>query len=181
MDKVLAKAKDKMEKSIVNTKQKFSGIRTSRASTALLDNIKVDAYGAMMPLNQVGTVSVPQAQLLMVTPFDIQNIGAIEKAIMNAKLGLTPQNDGKVIRVPLPLLSEERRNELEKVIKAEAEEGRVAIRNIRRDLLDEVKKSNEFSEDDSKRVQAEVQKVTDKYIGSIEELLKNKEKEIREI
>ncbi|MFC1516950.1 ribosome recycling factor [Candidatus Margulisiibacteriota bacterium] len=181
MDKIMAKTKERMEKCLVNTKQKFSGIRTGRASTALLNNISVDAYGSAMPLNQLATVSVPEPQMLLVSPFDPQNINAIEKAIMNSNLGLTPQNDGKIIRVPLPQLSEERRKELDKIIRKEAEEGRVAVRNIRRDLIDEVKKNKEFSEDDSKRVQAEVQKVTDQHIAKIDDLLDNKVKEIKEI
>lgn len=181
MDKIMAQAKERMEKSLANTKQKFAGMRTGRASTSLLNNISAEAYGSAMPLNQLATISVPEAQMLLVSPFDPQNIGAIEKAIMNSNLKLTPQNDGKVIRVPLPQLSEERRKELDKVVRQEAEEGRVAVRNIRRDLLDEVKKNKEFSEDDTKRVQAEVQKVTDKYIFKIDDYMDNKLKEIKEI
>jgi len=181
MDKILAKAKERMEKSVGSTKQKFSGIRTGRASTALLDIINAEAYGTTMPLNQLATVTVPEPQLLVVSPFDPQNINAIEKAIMNSSLGLTPQNDGRVIRVPLPQLSEERRKELDKVVRQEAEEGRISIRNIRRDLLIEVKKNKELSEDDTKRVQDEVQKITDKYILKVDELLENKVKEIKQI
>ncbi|MBU0579863.1 MAG: ribosome recycling factor [Candidatus Margulisbacteria bacterium] len=177
----MAKAKERMEKSIANTKQKFSGIRTGRASPALLNNIMVEAYGSNMPLNQLATITVPESQMLVVSPFDPQNINAIEKGIMNSNLGLTPQNDGKIIRVPLPKLSEERRKELDKIVRQEAEEGRVAIRNIRRDLLDEIKKNKEYSEDDSKRIQDEIQKVTDKNTAQIDELLENKIKEIKEI
>jgi ribosome recycling factor len=181
MEQLMIKAAEKMDKAVATTQQKFTGVRTSRANTGLLENILVEAYGVSMPLNQLGMITVPDAQMLMVTPFDIQNINSIEKSIMNSNLGLTPQNDGKVIRIPLPRLNEERRKELDKILRQEAEEGRVALRNIRREVLDEVKKNKAYSEDDQKRIQAEVQKVTDKYSGRIEELLENKLKEIKEI
>lgn len=181
MEKILAKATDKMEKAISTTKQRFAGVRTARANPGLLDPVQVDAYGSSMPLNQVAMISVPDAQMLMISPFDPQNISAIEKAIMNANLGLTPQNDGKVIRIPLPRLNEERRKELDKIVRSEAEEGRVSLRNIRRDILDEVKKDKTISEDEHKRIQSEVQKVTDKFTAKIEELLENKLKELKEI
>ncbi len=181
MDQILAKTTDRMERSIASTKQKFAGVRTGRANTGLLDNVMVEAYGATMPLNQLGMVTVPDAQMLMISPFDISTVGAIEKAIMNSNLGLTPQNDGRVIRIPLPRLNEERRKELDRIVRQEAEEGRIALRNIRREVLDDVKKNKEFSEDDQKRIQAEVQKVTDKYTAKIEELLENKLKELKEI
>ncbi len=181
MEKLVAKASDRMEKSIASTKQKFAGIRTGRANTGLLENVMVEAYGATMPLNQLGMLTVPDAQMLMISPFDITTIGAIEKAIMNSNLGLTPQNDGRVIRIPLPRLNEERRKELDRIVRQEAEEGRISLRNIRREVLDEAKKDKEFSEDDHKRIQTEVQKVTDKYSAKIEELLENKLKEIKEI
>jgi ribosome recycling factor len=181
MSEIIAKAKERMEKSIESTKQKFSSIRTGRANTSLVEHLNVVAYGASMSLNQLGTITVPETQMLMISPFDPQNIAVIEKAIMNSNLGLTPQNDGKVIRIPLPQLSEERRKDLEKIVKNEAEEGRVVIRNIRRDLIDEVKKDETLSEDDSKRIQDDIQKTTDDFNARIEDLLANKLKEVHEI
>ena len=175
---------NRVAKSIESLKKEFSGLRTGRASTALLDSIMVDAYGSMMPINQVANVSVPEARMLSVSVWDKNLIKHVEKAIRESSLGLNPMNDGAQIRIPLPPLSEERRIELTKVAGKYTEESRVAVRNIRRDILDKIKKlktDNEISEDEEKRYSEEVQKITDKAIADMDELLKAKEVEIKQV
>lgn len=175
---------NRVAKSIESLKKEFSGLRTGRASTALLDSIMVDAYGSMMPINQVANVSVPEARMLSVSVWDKNLIKHVEKAIRESSLGLNPMNDGVQIRIPLPPLSEERRIELTKVAGKYTEESRVAVRNIRRDILDKIKKlktDNEISEDEEKRYSEEVQKITDKAIADMDELLKAKEVEIKQV
>lgn len=163
-------------------KKDFSGLRTGRASVNLLDSIMVDAYGSTVPLNQVGNVSVPEARMLSVSVWDKNLIKHVEKAIMESGLGLNPMNDGSLIRIPIPPLSEERRVELVKVAGKFTETARVSIRNIRRDVLDQVKamkSKNEISEDDEKRYEKETQELTDAAIKALDEMLKNKEAEIK--
>ena len=174
----------RVAKTIESLKKDFAGLRTGRASTALLDNIMVDAYGSMVPINQVGTVGVAEARMLSVNVWDKNLIKHVEKAIRESSLGLNPMNDGVQIRIPLPPLSEERRVELSKIAGKYTEEGKVAIRNIRRDILDKIKKmknDNEISEDDEKRYSEEVQKITDNATAQMDELLKEKEIEIKQV
>jgi len=178
---VLTGAKQDMEKTLGALRRELSHVRTGRASTSILEGITVDYYGAKTPLNQLATLSAPEPTLLVVTPFDKSVIGAIEKAIKASDLGLNPLNDGKIIRIPIPQLNEERRKLLVKNAHKHAEEGRVAIRNVRRDVNDHLKKmlkSHEVSEDDEKQAMAEVQKMTDQHIEQINETLKKKETEI---
>ncbi len=177
-------ARAHMDKSYQALLHEFSTVRTGRASASLLDKIQVDAYGSSMPLNQVANVKVPEPQTLIIEPWDKSVMGAIEKAIQSSDLGLNPSNDGQVIRVPFPPLTEERRRELAKLCKGYAEEARVAVRNIRRDAnhkLDKLAKDGEVSEDDVRRAEAEVQKATDAHIKEIDEALKRKESEIMEV
>lgn len=165
-------------------KKDFAGLRTGRASTALLDPIMVDAYGSMVPLNQVGNVSVPEARMLSVQVWDKSLMKHVEKAIMESGLGLNPMNDGQCIRIPIPPLSEERRIELCKIAGKYTETARISARNIRRDALDEVKKlknANEISEDDQKRFETEIQTLTDNTIKTLDEMLKAKEVEIKQV
>ena len=162
-------------------KREMAGVRTGRASTALLDNVHVEAYGASMPLNQVAQLSVPESTLIVAQPFDPQLMGAIEKAIRSANLGLNPANDGKVVRIPLPPLTEERRKELTKVIHKLAEESRNGVRQVRRDANDRLKKllkDHDISEDDERRGLDEVQKLTDQHVGSIDDLQKKKDQDL---
>ena len=162
-------------------KREMAGVRTGRASTALLDNVHVDAYGSSMPLNQVAQLSVPESTLIVAQPFDPQLMGAIEKAIRSANLGLNPANDGKVVRIPLPVLTEERRKELTKVIHKLAEEARNGVRQVRRDANDRLKKllkDHDISEDDERRGLDEVQKLTDQHVGAIDDLQKKKDQEL---
>ncbi|MBI4744917.1 MAG: ribosome recycling factor [Actinobacteria bacterium] len=184
VDKILNEAESKMKKAILAVSSEFSTVRTGRASPALLDRIMVDYYGTPTPLNQLATVSVPEARLLTIQPWDKSSMENVEKAILQSDLGLTPSNDGTIIRLPIPHLNEERRKELAKVIKGIAEEGRVAIRNIRRDANEHLKaleKKHEISEDDLRRFQEKVQKITDKYIEEIDAMLSNKDAEIKEV
>ena len=174
----------RVAKPVESLKKDFAGLRTGRASTALLDNIMVDAYGSMVPINQVGTVGIPEARMLSVNVWDKNLIKHVEKAIRESSLGLNPMNDGVQIRIPLPPLSEERRVELSKIAGKYTEEGKVAVRNIRRDILDKIKKmknDNEISEDDEKRYGEEVQKITDAATAQMDELLKEKETEIKQV
>lgn len=171
----------RMDGAVATLSKEFAGLRTGRASTALLDHIQVEAYGSFMPLNQVGSVSVPEARLLTVKVFDKSQVKAVEKAIANAGLGLNPMSDGDLIRIPIPDLSQERRVELTKVAKKYAEESKVAVRNVRRDGMDSLKKmekDGEISKDDHKRREDEIQKLTDQYVKKIDDLLAMKEKEI---
>src|SRR5204863_10046810 len=181
IDDFLADTRDHMAKSVDATRGKFGSVRTGRASPALLDRIVVDYYGAPTPLKQLATVSAPEARLLTVQPYDSSSIKAIEKAIMESDVGLTPNNDGKLIRLGIPELNEERRKELVRVVRHIAEEGRVAIRNIRRDCmhdLRELKSEGEVGADDEKRAEQELQKLTDGRVHDLDEALKAKEAEI---
>jgi ribosome recycling factor len=175
------RVKERMEEALDAVRREFGTVRTGKATPALLDTVRVDAYGAKMPLNQVATISTPEASLLVVQPFDRSLMGEVEKAILQADLGLNPGNDGQVIRVPIPALNEERRKEYVKLLSKMAEDARISIRHARREGNDEVKvrkKEGEISEDEARRTEEEIQKLTDQYIGKIEELLEAKEKEI---
>jgi ribosome recycling factor len=175
------RVKERMEEALEAVRREFGTVRTGKATPALLDTVRVEAYGAKMPLNQVATISTPEASLLVVQPFDRSLMGEVERAILQADLGLNPGNDGQVIRVPIPALNEERRKEYVKLLSKMAEEARVSIRHARREGNDEVKerkKEGELSEDEARRAEDEIQKLTDQYIGKIEELLEVKEKEI---
>jgi ribosome recycling factor len=165
---------------ITALKQEFAGLRTGRASPALLDSVEVDAYGAKMPINQVGTVTAAEARLLTVNVWDKGMVATVEKAIREAGLGLNPMSDGQLVRVPLPELNEQRRQELVKLARKSAEESRIAIRNIRRDGMDEIKKEKDagLGEDDAKRASAEVEKEIESFIKQVDELLALKEKDI---
>ena len=177
-------AGDRMHKSVESTRHEFTSIRTGRASPALLDRVEVDYYGTKTPLKQLAGISAPEARLLSVTPYDKSSIKAIEKAIQESDLGLTPSNDGKVIRLPMPQPNEERRKELVKVVRRIAEDGRVAIRNVRRDVmhdLRELKEEGEVGKDDEHRAEVELQKLTDARIGELDDSLAAKEKEILEV
>jgi ribosome recycling factor len=181
---VLSSAREHMDKTMEHIRHEFSTIRTGRASTALLDGITVDYYGSPTALNQLANISVPDAKLLMVTPYDKGGLKDIEKALLKSDLGLTPANDGKVIRIPIPDLTEERRKDLVKVIRRLAEDSKVSLRNIRRDSNDVLKKAEkdgELPEDESHSARDEVQKVTDGYVKKIDELLKAKEDEVMEV
>ncbi|MDI9484247.1 MAG: ribosome recycling factor [Bacillota bacterium] len=183
-DQILQEGRTRMEEVIAATKRTFASVRTGRANPALLDRIVVSYYGTPTPLNQMASVSVPEPRLLVITPWDKGSIKDIEKAILASDLGLTPSNDGTVIRLSIPTLTEERRKELVRVVRKDAEDHRVAVRNIRRDLNDAVKKlekNGDISEDESRRVQEEIQEQTNKFIEQIDELLKAKEKEIMEV
>ena len=184
IDQLMQDGKTRMEDVIAATKRTFSGVRTGRANPALLDRIMVSYYGTPTPLNQMASVSVPEPRLLVVMPWDKNSIKDVEKAILMSDLGLVPNNDGTVIRMAIPILTEERRKELVRLVRKDAEEHRVAVRNIRRDLNDAVKKlekSSDVSEDESRRVQSDIQDQTDDFIGRIDELLRAKEKEIMEV
>jgi len=172
-----------MEKSIDSLKNEFKKIRTGRASPSILDGIRVEYYGTTTPLNQMASLSIPESRLITIQPWDVSVIKDIEKAILKSDLGLTPSNDGKLIRISIPPLTEERRKELVKIIYKKSEEYRVAVRNIRRDsneLLKGLKKDSDISEDDAFRAQDQVQKITDKHIKLIDDVCKEKEKEILE-
>jgi ribosome recycling factor len=178
------KASEKMDGQIEHLRHEFTGLRTGRASVTLLDPIRVDYYGTPTPLKQIATLATPESRLITVQPFERALMKDIEKAILASDLGLTPTNDGKIIRLPIPALTEERRKDLVKVAKRLAEEVRVHIRNIRRDVLDEIKKHEKDStltEDDAKKAHDEIQKLTDSYIHRVDEILKKKEAEITEI
>lgn len=171
----------RMEGVLEHVRRELAGVRTGRASVTLLDNVHVDAYGTSMPLNQVATLSVPEPTLIVAQPFDPSLMGAIEKAIRAANLGLNPANDGKVVRIPLPPLTEERRRELSKVVHKMAEEGRNGVRQVRRDANDRLKrllKDHAISEDDERRALDEVQKTTDQFIRAIDDLQKKKDSEL---
>jgi ribosome recycling factor len=184
IDELLADAKDRMTKSVDSTRGEFITVRTGRASPHLLDRITVDYYGNPTPLKQLANVSASDARLLTVTPFDKSAMGAIEKSIQESDVGLTPNNDGNVIRLQIPEMTEERRREMVKVAHGVAEEGRVAVRNIRRDIMSDLrdlKKEGEAGEDDERRAEADLQKQTDAAIAEIDSLLKGKEEEILEV
>lgn len=176
--------KTKMEKTLETLRADFGGLRAGRAHVSLLDSIMIDAYGTMTPISQIGTISVPDARCLSVSIWDRGLCKAVEKAIMESDLGLNPASDGQLIRIPIPPLSEERRKELSKIAGKYTEQGKVAVRNIRRDALDgikKLKKDNAISEDEEKRFSEEVQKITDDYVKKIDEALAQKEKDIMQV
>jgi ribosome recycling factor len=184
IDDLLADARDHMDKSVEATRGKFGSIRTGRATPALLDRIMVDYYGAQTPLKQLATISAPEARLLTVQPYDKSSIKAIERSILESDLGLTPNNDGALIRLQVPELTEERRKQLVKVVRGLAEEGKVAIRNIRRDVmhdLRELRDAGEAGSDDEHRAEEALQKLTDGKISDLDALVKGKEEEILEV
>lgn len=173
-----------MEKALDALRREFSGVRTGKASPALLDSVKVEAYGSHVPLNQVATVSAPEPRLLVIQPWDRAMIGPIEKAIQTSELGVNPSNDGKVVRVPIPPLTEERRREYVKLLHKMAEDARISVRQARHDALAEIKnrqKDREISEDEARREEKDAQKLTDQYVEKVEELLKHKEAEVLEV
>lgn len=182
--KIQADTKQKMDKTIEALRNEFSKLRTGRASVGILDGVKVDAYGSVMPLNQMANLGVSDSRTIVITPWDKSTIQEIERAVHKAELGLTPINDGKVVRISIPPLTEERRKDLVKVAKRVAEEQRVSIRNTRRDANEAVKKiqkDGKISEDDLKKWETEIQKLTDQYVAQIDSILANKEKEIMEV
>jgi ribosome recycling factor len=184
IDELLADAEERMQKSVESTRNELATVRTGRASPHLLDRLNIDYYGAQTPLKQLAQVAATDARMLTLTPYDKSSIGTIEKAVMESDLGLTPSNDGNVIRLQIPELTEERRKELVKVVHGVAEQGRVAVRNIRRDVmhdLRELKKEGEAGSDDEHHGETELQKQTDTAIGEIDSLLKGKEEEILEV
>lgn len=178
------KVNERMNGAIDALKKEFSGVRTGRASLGLLDGMAIDYYGTMTPIQQLANLSVPEPRQIVIQPWEQKIIPDIEKAIMKSDLGLTPMNDGKIIRINIPALTEERRKQLVKVVKKRAEEGKVAVRNIRRDANDDLKKMEKdkhMSEDDAKKEHDEIQKLTDAFIKKIDEVLEHKEKEIMEV
>ena len=180
----LTKAKERMESALESLRREFSGVRTGKASPQLLDAIRVEAYGSRVPLNQVGTVSAPEPRLLTIQPWDRGLVKEIDRALRESDLGLNPSNDGQLIRIPIPPLTEERRREYVRLLHKLAEEGRVAVRQARKDANDEIKarqKKEGLSEDDIHREEKEVQKLTDQYIAKVEEMLKHKEAEVMEV
>jgi ribosome recycling factor len=184
IDELLQDAREHMDKSVDATRQKFGSVRTGRASPSLLDRINVDYYGAQTPLKQLATIHASEARLLTVQPYDKNSIKSIERAIMESDIGLTPSNDGALIRLAIPELTEERRKQLVKVVRGLAEEGRVAIRNIRRDVmhdLRELREAGEAGADDEHRAEDALQKLTDQKVTELEAILKGKEEEILEV
>jgi ribosome recycling factor len=184
IDDLIQDATRRMDRSVESTQAEFNTVRTGRASAALLDRIQVDYYGQPTPLKQLATINVPEPRLLTVQPFDPNSLKAIERAIQESELGLTPSNDGKVIRLPIPQLTEERRKELVRVVRQLAEDGKVAVRNVRRDAIHHLKElvtKSEVGSDDEHRAEERVQKLTDAHTAKIEELLKRKEAEIMEV
>jgi ribosome recycling factor len=184
VDELLTDASRRMDGSVEHTRTEFNTVRTGRASAALLDRIAIDYYGTPTPLKQLATINVPEPRMLTVQPFDPTTIKAIEKSIQESDLGLTPSNDGKLIRLPMPQPNEERRKELVKVVRKLAEEGRVAVRNVRRDVmhhLQDLVKNGDVGDDEERRAEDRVQKLTDDHTKSIDDLLKHKEAEIMEV
>jgi ribosome recycling factor len=184
IDEIFEDLKERMAKSVEALQREYSRLRTGRASVSLLDGIRVSYYDTPTPLNQMASLAVPEPRLIVIQPWDKTALGDIEKAILKSELGLTPMNDGKVIRITIPPLTEERRKELVKVARKMAEDNKVSIRNIRRDaneLLKDLKKEKEITEDDLYRSQEDVQKVTDQFISQVDEVCTAKEKEILEI
>jgi ribosome recycling factor len=178
---ILKDARTAMEKAVENSRREFSGIRTGKASAQLLDTVRVEMYGQVMPLNQVASVSSPEPRLLIVTPYDKAQAKAVEKAIRESDLGLEPSNQGHMIRVPIPPMNEERRRDMVKLVHKLAEDGRVAVRHARTDGRDRLKKLDGVSEDEIKRAEKDLQKVHDDFIARVEELVKGKEAEIMEV
>jgi ribosome recycling factor len=184
IDDFLGDATQRMDKSVDATHEHFNSVRTGRATPALLDRINVDYYGTPTPLKNLATISAPEARLLTIQPFDPTSVKQIEKTIQESDLGLTPSNDGKIIRLPIPQLTEERRKELVKVVRHMAEEGRVAVRNVRRDAikhLEELVKNGSVGDDEERAAETRVQKLTDEHVAKIDDLLKRKEAEIMEV
>ena len=184
IEELLQDARERMAKSVESTRHEFGSVRTGRASPALVDRVTVDYYGAQTPLNQMATINAPEARLLSIQPYDRASIRAIERAILESDIGLTPNNDGNVIRLAIPELTEERRRQLVKVVRGIAEEGRVAIRNVRRDVmhdLRELRDAGETGADDEHRAENELQKLTDDTVRELDTALKHKEDEILEV
>ena len=184
MDELIDDAKRRMDKSVDATVHEFNTVRTGRASAGLLDRIHVEYYGQRTPLKQLATINVPEPRMLTIQPFDPSTLKTIERAIQESDLGLTPSNDGRIIRLPIPQLTEERRKELVKVVRHLAEEGRVAVRNIRRDVMHDLKelvRDGEVGDDEERRAEERVQKLTNEHVTRIDELLKRKEEEILEV
>jgi len=184
IEEFLADAKRRMDKSIEATHHEFNSIRTGRASPALLDRITIDYYGTPTPLKSLASIGAPESRLLTVQPFDPGSMRSIERAIQESDLGLTPSNDGKIIRLPIPTLTEERRKDLVKVVRRVAEDGKVAIRNVRRDVMQHLRElvtNGDVGDDEERRAEQQVQKVTDDHTKSIDDLLKAKEAEIMEV
>jgi len=184
IDDILLETNTKMKKAIESTKRDLATIRTGRATPAIVDHIKVDYYGVPTPLNQIATISVPEARLLMIQPWDRQALSSIEKAILKSDLGLNPANDGSLLRIRIPQLTEERRKELIKVVRKRVEEGRVALRNVRRSALEEIReleRNKEVSQDEEKRAQERLQELTDSFIEEMDKAGKDKEEELLEV
>ncbi len=184
LNEIKKDAGDRMSKSVAALKQEMTKIRTGRANTSLLEHINVEYYGSQVPLNQVSNIGIEDPRTLIVTPWEKDMVPVIEKAIMNSDLGLNPASAGTVIRVPLPALTEERRKDMIRVVRSEAEGGRIAIRNIRRDAISDIKdmlKEKMIGEDDEHRAEDEIQVITDKYVGQIDHILDEKEKDLMEI
>src|SRR6266540_2621222 len=184
VEETLRDAEHKMRGAVSFTQEELSSIRTGRANPKLLDRVAVDYYGTSVQLNQLASFSVPEPRLLVIQPFDKTAIGAMEKAIMASDLGLTPSNDGNVIRLSFPQLTEERRKELIKLVHGRAEDGRVAVRNVRRhhkEELERLEKAGDISQDDLKRAEKELQRLTDRFVGEIDEITRHKEKELMEV
>jgi ribosome recycling factor len=181
IDQLIQDATRRMDKSVESMHAELNTIRTGRASAALLDRVQVDYYGQATPLNQLATLNVPEPRMLTVQPFDPSSLPGIERAIQESDLGLNPSNDGKIIRLPIPQLTEERRKELVKVARQIAEDGRVAVRNVRRDVIHHLKEEQSVGADEEHRAEERVQKLTDDHVKRIDELLKRKEAEITEV
>jgi ribosome recycling factor len=184
IEELLQDARERMAKSVESTRHEFGSVRTGRATPALLDRIMVDYYGASTPLKQLATIGAPEARLLSIQPYDKGSIKAIEKSILESDVGLTPTNDGNLIRLAIPELTEERRKQLVKVVRGIAEEGRIAVRNVRRDVmhdLRELRDAGEAGADDEHRAEGELQKLTDEKVAELDGLLKHKEEEILEV
>ena len=184
VDELIKDAQERMAKSVEHSRTEFNTVRTGRASASLLDRIEIDYYGTKTPLKQLATIGVPEARMLTIQPFDPTSIRAIEKAIQESDLGLTPSNDGKLIRLPIPQLTEERRKELVKVARQMAEDGRVAVRNVRRDVMHHLKElvdGGEAGSDEERRAEERVQKLTDDHTERIDDILRRKEEEIMEV
>jgi ribosome recycling factor len=181
MQTVIQDLEARMQAAVDLLSREFSGVRTGRANTALLDSVRVDAYGTVQPINQIASVSVPDPRTLVIQPWDTSQMGAIEKAILKSDLGLTPSNDGKLIRLVMPTLTEDRRKQLAKTVGKLAEDARVAVRNVRRDANDRLRalaKDKKVSQDDERRAHDQIQKATDRFIAKVDELSKKKEQEI---
>jgi ribosome recycling factor len=183
-NKVLVEAEERMKKAVDSVRRELAGIRGGKASPALLDTVRVEAYGQVVPLNQVGQVSAPEPRLLVVQPYDKSLVKGIHRAIQQSDLGLNPTDDGIVVRVPIPMLTEDRRRDLVKLISKFAEEGRVHVRHVRHEAIHELKKLGKdgvLPEDEERRLEAEAQKLTDRYVGVVDELLKKKTAEVMEV